>query len=106
MLDSMFAPDGLLEFDGQHLPLSPLQEDQARDDLRRSFGDLGFDVDARSLDHMLTAADGRPVRLMLIASRACSLAEVTEKQLVDTTILDQAIVEARQDRLWRQGGAS
>jgi hypothetical protein len=106
MVDSMFAPDGLLEFDGQHLPLSPLLEDQARDDLRRSFGDLGFEVDPRSLDHMLTAADGRPVRLMLIASRACSLAEVIGQQLVDTTILDQAIVEARQDRLWQQGGAS
>jgi hypothetical protein len=105
MIDSMFASDGLLEFDRQHLPLSPLQEDQARDDLRRNFGDLGFEVDAESLHHMLTAAAGRPVRLMLIASRACSLAEVIGQQHLGTVILDQAIVEARQDRLWRRGGA-
>jgi hypothetical protein len=105
MIDGMFAPDGLLEFDGQHLPLSPLQEDQARDDLRRNFGDLGYEVDGESLHHMLTAADGRPLRLMLIASRACSLAEVIGQQHMDTVVIDQAIVEARQDRLWRQGGA-
>jgi hypothetical protein len=105
MIESMFAPDGLLEFDGQHLPLSPLQEDQARADLRRNFGDLGFEVDAESLHHMLTGADGRPVRLMLIASRACSLAEVIGQQHIDAVVIDQAIVEARQDRLWQQGGA-
>jgi hypothetical protein len=104
MIETMFAPDGLLEFDGQHLPLSPLQEDQARDDLRRNFGDLGFEVDAESLHHMLAVADGRPVRLMLVASRSCSLAEVIGHQHLDTVVIDQAIVEARQDRLWQQGG--
>jgi hypothetical protein len=54
---------------------------------------------------MLTGADGRPVRLMLIASRACSLAEVIGQQHIDAVVIDQAIVEARQDRLWQQGGA-
>jgi hypothetical protein len=100
MMKSLFAPDGLLAFDGQHLELSPLHDDLAREDLRRSFRDLGSDIAGRGLDVMITAADGRPLRLMLVANKAHRLASEVGEAVIDEDIAMLAVREARQDRLW------
>jgi len=106
MMARMFAQGGLLEYDGQHLKLSPLLEDLARDDLRRSFRELELDVASRALDNFLIAAEGRPVRLMIAANKASRLAVETGQTLIDAALAAQAIAEARDDRFWNQGGPS
>lgn len=104
MVERMFGRGGLLEFDAPQFQLSPIEDDLARADLRRSFGNLQFDVDDAVLDIVVEAADGRPLRMMLISNKAARITAEAGDNTVDAAIVTQAVQEARRDRFWDQGG--
>lgn len=105
MMDTLFAPDGALHFDGQRMRLSPINEEMALDELRASFASLGRSIDKDALHGVLLAGDGRPLRLMLIANKADRIAAEVTLDTITADVVGQAIAEARKDALWNAAPA-
>lgn len=103
MMETLFAADGLLEWDGQQFELSPVTDEPWREGLRRAFRELGTEITLRATEAILDGADGRPMRMMLIANRAHLLATLVEADTIDHELAAQAVREAQRDRLWSEG---
>ncbi|HEX4098530.1 MAG TPA: hypothetical protein VHX64_17520 [Caulobacteraceae bacterium] len=107
LVDRMFFErGGLLYQDAQELALTPIKDGLARGDLRRSFRRLDHELGSRAPDILVTAADGRPLRMMLIANKASRIVTQAGGGLIDEAVMAQAVREARADRLWSQGGST
>lgn len=102
LMETLFAEDGLLKYDGLHLALSPLHQDLTRNDLRRSFRDRNRDIATRAVEVALAESDMRPLRLMLISNTADRLASESGLDLIDEDLMKLAVREARKDRLWNE----